>query len=107
MRILLAYFGLLALARYVLPEGADSYYVQVLCLAGVNVVAAVGLNIVNGLTGQFSLGHAGFMAVGGYVAAAVTMMGFGPEPLPILAVAERRAIRNRADRDGGSHPIAL
>jgi branched-chain amino acid transport system permease protein len=34
---------------------------------GVNIVLAVSLNIVNGMTGQFSIGHAGFMAVGAYV----------------------------------------
>jgi branched-chain amino acid transport system permease protein len=39
---------------------------------GVFVVAAVSLTIVNGFTGQFSMGHAGFMAIGGYIAAAVT-----------------------------------
>jgi branched-chain amino acid transport system permease protein len=36
-------------------------------LVGVNIVLAVSLNIVNGMTGQFSIGHAGFMAVGAYV----------------------------------------
>jgi branched-chain amino acid transport system permease protein len=34
----------------------------------IHVVLAVSLNIVNGMTGQFSIGHAGFMAVGAYVA---------------------------------------
>ena len=40
---------------------------------GVNVVLAVSLNVVNGFTGQFSLGHAGFMAVGAYTAAKITL----------------------------------
>ena len=39
----------------------------------VNVVLAVSLNVVNGFTGQFSLGHAGFMAVGAYTAAKITL----------------------------------
>jgi branched-chain amino acid transport system permease protein len=38
-------------------------------LAGINVILAVGLNLINGTTGQFSIGHAGFMAVGAYGAA--------------------------------------
>jgi branched-chain amino acid transport system permease protein len=38
-------------------------------IVGVNVVLAVSLNIVNGMTGQFSIGHAGFMAVGAYLSA--------------------------------------
>ncbi|MDC0713043.1 branched-chain amino acid ABC transporter permease [Stigmatella sp. ncwal1] len=40
---------------------------------GVNVVLAVSLNIVNGMTGQFSIGHAGFMAVGAYVSSVLSL----------------------------------
>src|SRR3989449_10720437 len=40
--------------------------------AGVAVILAVSLNIVNGFTGQFSIGHAGFMAVGAYAGGALT-----------------------------------
>jgi branched-chain amino acid transport system permease protein len=47
---------------------ADAPFVVILSLTvGVNIVLAVSLNIVNGMTGQFSIGHAGFMAVGAYV----------------------------------------
>ena len=51
----------------VLPPYAST----LLLLMGINALMAVSLNIVNGLSGQFSLGHAGFMAVGGYTAASV------------------------------------
>jgi branched-chain amino acid transport system permease protein len=44
---------------------------------GVNVILAVSLNVVNGFTGQFSLGHAGFMAVGAYTAAKITLAAAG------------------------------
>src|SRR5437016_6156215 len=40
--------------------------------AGVAVILAVSLNIVNGFTGQFSIGHAGFMAVGAYAGGALS-----------------------------------
>jgi branched-chain amino acid transport system permease protein len=50
-----------------------AYYLQILCLAGINVTLAVSLNLVNGFTGQFSIGHAGFMAIGAYVSAFVTV----------------------------------
>ena len=63
----------MALFAAVLPAKGDSYVVYIFGLAAINVVLAVSLNIVNGFTGQFSLGHAGFMAVGGYVAASVTV----------------------------------
>jgi branched-chain amino acid transport system permease protein len=44
-----------------------------LSIMGVNVILAVSLNIVNGMTGQFSIGHAGFMAVGAYVAGVLSL----------------------------------
>jgi len=44
----------------------------ILISAGINVILAVSLNVVNGFTGQFSLGHAGFAAVGAYTAAKIT-----------------------------------
>src|SRR3954467_1538299 len=47
----------------------DPYYLDVLTGIGINVILAVSLNLVNGYSGQFSLGHAGFMAVGAYLAA--------------------------------------
>jgi len=49
------------------------YVLQVLCLAGINIVLAVSLNLINGFTGQFSIGHAGFMAIGAYGSAYVTV----------------------------------
>jgi branched-chain amino acid transport system permease protein len=49
------------------------YFLQVLCLAGINIILAVSLNLINGFTGQFSIGHAGFMAIGAYASAYVTL----------------------------------
>jgi branched-chain amino acid transport system permease protein len=49
------------------------YVLQVLCLAGINVTLAVSLNLINGFTGQFSIGHAGFMAIGAYSSAWITV----------------------------------
>jgi branched-chain amino acid transport system permease protein len=45
------------------------YVQRIILLAGVYAILAVGLNFINGTTGQFSIGHAGFMAVGAYAAA--------------------------------------
>jgi branched-chain amino acid transport system permease protein len=62
----------------------------------VNVVLAVSLNVVNGFTGQFSLGHAGFMAVGAYTAAKITIalngaalpfLGYGLTQQAVFAIA--------------------
>ncbi len=49
------------------------YFLQVLSLAGINIILAVSLNLINGFTGQFSIGHAGFMAIGAYVSAYVSI----------------------------------
>ncbi|WP_414661955.1 branched-chain amino acid ABC transporter permease [Horticoccus sp. 23ND18S-11] len=51
----------------------DPYHLDVLIGIGINIILAVSLNLVNGYTGQFSLGHAGFMSVGAYFAAAVSL----------------------------------
>jgi branched-chain amino acid transport system permease protein len=58
-----------ALVQGSLPD----YWYFVLVVAGINIILAVSLNIVNGFTGQFSIGHAGFMAVGAYTAAKIVM----------------------------------
>jgi branched-chain amino acid transport system permease protein len=50
----------------------NTYFLRIILLSGVYVTLAVSLNIVNGFTGQFSIGHAGFMAIGAYTGAAVT-----------------------------------
>jgi branched-chain amino acid transport system permease protein len=49
------------------------YFLQVICLAGINITLAVSLNLINGFTGQFSIGHAGFMAIGAYASAFFTV----------------------------------
>ena len=52
---------------------APPYPAIVLVNLFINVVLAVSLNVVNGFTGQFSLGHAGFMSIGAFAAASVTL----------------------------------
>jgi branched-chain amino acid transport system permease protein len=49
-------------------EGSlDGYKIQILNLIAVNIILALSLNLIYGFTGMFSLGHAGFMAIGAYV----------------------------------------
>lgn len=62
-------FGFLAIADNFL----GSYTVRIISLCGINIVLAIGMNIIYGFTGMFSLGHAGFMAIGAYVATLLTM----------------------------------
>jgi branched-chain amino acid transport system permease protein len=66
-------FAVSVLAELLLkPLIPDSSQRQILMTAAVNVLVALSLNIINGMAGQFSIGHAGFVGVGAYVAA-VTM----------------------------------
>ena len=45
------------------------YINTILILGGINVIAALGVSILTGYTGLFTIGHAGFMALGGYLSA--------------------------------------
>ena len=51
----------------------DAFTLRVLNLCAIYVILALSLNLLNGFTGLFSLGHSGFMAVGAYVCALLTM----------------------------------
>ncbi|MFM7101265.1 MAG: branched-chain amino acid ABC transporter permease [Verrucomicrobiota bacterium] len=50
----------------------DPYLLDVAMGVGINLTLVASLNLINGFTGQFSLGHAGFMAVGAYLSALLT-----------------------------------
>jgi branched-chain amino acid transport system permease protein len=66
----------------------NQYYLSVAIDVGISIILAVSLNLINGHTGQFSLGHAGFMAVGGFTAARLTLsFGAGLEPGSVAATA--------------------
>src|SRR6202012_2340941 len=69
-----------AIASHILSGGAEPhipalnpYYYDILIGIGINIILASGLNLVNGYTGQFSLGHAGFMAAGAYASSWLTL----------------------------------
>ena len=62
----------LLVVNYYLPSRINPYILQIVILCGINIMLAVSLNLINGFTGQFSIGHAGFMAIGGYSSAAFT-----------------------------------
>lgn len=51
----------------------NSYYKGIITLALINIVLAVSLNLIVGFTGQLCLGHAGFMSIGAYTSAIITL----------------------------------
>jgi branched-chain amino acid transport system permease protein len=75
MRRQLILLGVLVFCGVASPliGGINPYYYDILIGVGINVILAAGLNLVNGYTGQFSLGHAGFMAVGAYASSWLTL----------------------------------
>jgi len=77
--ILMAFAVLLVLDRITAATGWNhSYYYKILIDVGIAAILAVSLNLINGITGQFSLGHAGFMALGAYVAASFSSFVMKP-----------------------------
>ena len=66
---------LLAVLQSSLRGLIGAYNYQIVILVGINIILAVSLNLINGVTGQFSIGHAGFYAVGGYTSAFLVVYG--------------------------------
>lgn len=60
----------------------NSYLLQILIMAGINILLCASLNLVNGYLGEFSVGHAGFMAVGAYTSAALSRLVLPEEAMP-------------------------
>jgi len=68
LRALLAFVAL-AVVVYALPAFVNDFRAQQLAYVGIYLVALIGLNVLTGYTGQISLGHGAFMAIGGYTTA--------------------------------------
>jgi branched-chain amino acid transport system permease protein len=77
IRTLALVIGGLILIVFLASRGFINQYIQsVLMSIGINIIFASSLNIVNGYMGEFSCGHAGFMAVGAYVSSVLTLLLF-------------------------------
>jgi len=85
--------GLIAAAALVLPFALTDDVLQLLATGFVVAIGAIGLNIVTGYAGQVSLGHAFFLAIGAYTAAALSgdpkgrTIGYGVTSLPVWVLA--------------------
>ncbi len=78
-------FAVMLLIGLIINFGFNSYLQLMTLFILINCVMAISLNLVNGYTGQFSLGHAGFMAIGAYTTAYVsTKLVIFPPSLSIL-----------------------
>jgi len=65
----------------------NAYWQFVLITIGINIILALALNLVNGFMGEFSVGHAGFMAAGAYIAAMATSRWFPADPMLVFPFA--------------------
>lgn len=75
-----------ALAMLALPYGlAGSGLLRLVNITGIFTLTVIGLDVLTGVAGQVSLGQAGFMAIGGYTAAILTLQGHWPPVLAIVA----------------------
>ena len=66
------WMGLFFVLLLVFPFFADSYFIYIINLSGIAIIAALGLNLLTGYTGQISLAHASFLAIGAYSSAILT-----------------------------------
>ena len=92
--ILISIIGFLILP-FILSGFLDAYQIRILNLCGIYIILGLSMNLINGFTGLFSLGHAGFMAIGAYTVAILTMpasmkeLNFFMKPIvPFLANVE-------------------
>jgi branched-chain amino acid transport system permease protein len=82
----LVLLALIPLGWLIESRAFGHYNSRIVMLVGFNVILAIGLQLINGFSGQFSLGHAGFMAVGAYLAAypAITYSNNYQDPAAVL-----------------------
>jgi branched-chain amino acid transport system permease protein len=82
----LAAFLALAVVVFVLPSFVSAFRAQQLAYVAIYLVAIIGLNILTGYTGQISLGHGAFMAIGGYTTA-ILMADHGVKDIWTIPIA--------------------
>lgn len=74
LMILLSLIATFAIVQVLMMNGIITRFHEItIATICINIILAVSLNLVTGFTGQFSLGHAGFMSIGAYVCAIVTL----------------------------------
>ncbi|MGE6611508.1 branched-chain amino acid ABC transporter permease [Peribacillus sp. NPDC076916] len=79
----LIFFGIM---QYTISNGIlNPFYINTLMFIGINIMLATSLHLIIGITGQFSIGHAGFLAVGAYASAVMTMKLELPFIIAVLA----------------------
>ncbi len=85
-RITLSFLAIIALLHCLGSyDLLNQYYLHILTIIGMNIILVASLNLLNGYLGEFTLGHAGFMAIGAYTAAYTATQLHVPMVLQLLA----------------------
>ncbi|WP_409272634.1 branched-chain amino acid ABC transporter permease [Neobacillus sp. SCS-31] len=74
LSIVLSFVLFFIIQAMITGEVLNIFHVNALVTMGINIMLAASLHLIIGITGQFSIGHAGFLAVGAYSSAIMTMM---------------------------------
>jgi branched-chain amino acid transport system permease protein len=82
--VVVAVLGCLLLDA-VLHQFINEFAIRLFMLGGLYITLSVSLNLINGITGQFSIGHAGFYMVGAYAAGLASNTLFAKQPLDMPA----------------------
>jgi branched-chain amino acid transport system permease protein len=80
--VLLIIFGIVQ--GLITGEVLSPFYVMTLILVCIYIIIALSQNLITGFTGQLAIGHAGFMAIGAYMSALITVKFHGPLLLGLL-----------------------
>ena len=84
--------GIVAVAAVIIPailieiNVIDGYTAQIITLGGINAILAISVNVISGITGQLSLGQAGFQALGAY--SVILLTANAHIPLPVSSIRE-------------------
>jgi branched-chain amino acid transport system permease protein len=73
LRNVLLYLAILAGLAFLAQSALNDYYQRVLAVMAINIILTVSLNLTNGFSGDFSLGHAAFVSIGAYTSALLTL----------------------------------
>jgi branched-chain amino acid transport system permease protein len=84
-KLRLAIWGALVVAAVAAPFVAKDFIIFQLSLVLIYAIAIMGLTVLSGFNGQFSLGHVAFFAIGAYTAAIMMDKGLAPYPLTLVA----------------------
>ena len=70
------WYLILVIGLFLLPSLLDNYFISLLSFISIYSIASIGMMLLTGYTGQISLGHSAFLAIGSYTSALITLQGW-------------------------------